>query len=313
MIRYNDDMREDWNVCIRNSCNGTFLFDRNYMDYHKDRFEDASLMFYHKNKLKGVMPANIQDGEIHSHNGLTYGGLIWDKRTSSLDVGLMLSMAYKYYSKEMGADALYYKPLPYIYHTYPASQDLYFITAKGAELIHRKLSTTIDISHAIPFTTLRRRCVAKALKAQLSVSTAEDEAHWQSFWKILTEVLQKRHRQTPVHTVKEILYLKSLFPHQIRLLTIEKNMQVVAGTVLFITENVVHAQYISSDDVGYKTGALDYLLSSILNSDICQGRQYFDFGVSTEDEGAKLNEGLLFQKEGFGGRGICYDEYLIKI
>jgi hypothetical protein len=90
-------------------------------------------------------------------------------------------------------------------------------------------------------------------------------------------------------------------------------MQVVAGTVLFITENVVHAQYISSDDVGYKTGALDYLLSSILNSDICQGRQYFDFGVSTEDEGAKLNEGLLFQKEGFGGRGICYDEYLIKI
>ena len=37
---------------------------------------------------------------------------------------------------------------------------------------------------------------------------------------------------------------------------------------------------------------------------------YFDFGRSTEHpDGSGLNEPLVFQKEGFGGRGLCYDIY----
>lgn len=36
---------------------------------------------------------------------------------------------------------------------------------------------------------------------------------------------------------------------------------------------------------------------------------FFDFGKSTEDEGNYLNHNLIFQKEGFGGRGVCYDSY----
>ena len=39
----------------------------------------------------------------------------------------------------------------------------------------------------------------------------------------------------------------------------------------------------------------------------------FDFGVSTEQRGSYLNEGLIFQKEGFGGRAICYDTYAIDL
>jgi hypothetical protein len=37
---------------------------------------------------------------------------------------------------------------------------------------------------------------------------------------------------------------------------------------------------------------------------------YFDFGRSTENaDGSGLNEPLVFQKEGFGARGLCYDIY----
>ena len=36
---------------------------------------------------------------------------------------------------------------------------------------------------------------------------------------------------------------------------------------------------------------------------------YFDFGTSNEEGGKVLNTSLIYQKEGFGGRGVVYDTY----
>jgi hypothetical protein len=41
---YHAEDLETWNRFNQASRNGTFLFDRGYMDYHADRFTDASLM-----------------------------------------------------------------------------------------------------------------------------------------------------------------------------------------------------------------------------------------------------------------------------
>jgi hypothetical protein len=63
------------------SKNGTFMLDRNYMDYHSDRFIDHSLIFYdEKDKLIAGMPASLHENEIISHGGITYGGIISDKK-----------------------------------------------------------------------------------------------------------------------------------------------------------------------------------------------------------------------------------------
>ena len=40
--RYAAAQRELWDQFIRESKNGTFLFMRDYMDYHQDRFVDFS-------------------------------------------------------------------------------------------------------------------------------------------------------------------------------------------------------------------------------------------------------------------------------
>ena len=66
-----------WNSFIKSSKNGTFMLDRNYMDYHSDRFVDNSLMFYDEDgSLTAVMPASLHENELRSHGGLTYGGII---------------------------------------------------------------------------------------------------------------------------------------------------------------------------------------------------------------------------------------------
>ncbi len=38
-------------------------------------------------------------------------------------------------------------------------------------------------------------------------------------------------------------------------------------------------------------------------------KRYFDFGISTEQDGSYLNNGLIAHKEGFDARAITYDTY----
>ena len=56
---YKDSYKADWNDFIDSSKNSTFLFNRNFMDYHSDRFEDFSLMVYDKSELIAILPLNI--------------------------------------------------------------------------------------------------------------------------------------------------------------------------------------------------------------------------------------------------------------
>lgn len=83
----------------------------------------------------------------------------------------------------------------------------------------------------------------------------------------------------------------------------------VAGALLYFVGKVVHVQYIASNDIGKQTSALDYLFNYLIQDDIFSDMEYFDFGTSVEQNGYKLNEGLIFQKEGFGARTVLYNQY----
>ena len=74
--RYSADRADEWNAFVAVSKNATFLFDRRYMDYHSDRFQDCSLMVYYKSSLYALLPANLKGDTLYSHQGLTYGGLL---------------------------------------------------------------------------------------------------------------------------------------------------------------------------------------------------------------------------------------------
>ena len=41
--------------------------------------------------------------------------------------------------------------------------------------------------------------------------------------------------------------------------------------------------------------------------------RYFEFGTSMAEDGINLNEGLILQKEGFGGRAVACKIYSINI
>ena len=86
ICRYTPDKAALWDEFVGRSRQGTFLFERAYMDYHQDRFADHSLMVYRKARLFALLPANATDGVLWSHQGLTYGGLLTGPEATVEDV-----------------------------------------------------------------------------------------------------------------------------------------------------------------------------------------------------------------------------------
>lgn len=303
--RYRREDKELWNSFVNKARNATFLFDRNYMDYHADRFDDNSFMFYHKGKLKAVLPANVAGDNLYSHQGLTYGGLLLDKKATVEDV-LECFDILNSWLRENGISKVVYKALPWIYQQYPSEEDLYALTWKcKAQLISRNIASTIVIDNKLKFAESRKSGIRKALSLNIEVGESNDV---DGFWHVLEDNLGNRYNAKPVHTANEMKLLMSRFPNNIRLYVAKMNGEIVGGTLIYVTPQVVHTQYISASVEGKKHGALDLLFDYIINK-VYANCRYFDFGKSTEQGGAYLNEPLIFQKEGFGGRGVCYDWY----
>lgn len=304
---YSDHLLQDWNRFLYQSKNGVFLFDRRYMEYHKERFEDASALIYNGDKIVALFPASKKNNEISSHQGLTYGGLIYGKDFKAVDAMDVLSLLCAYY-KEDGNEILIYKSIPYIFHAYPAQEDLYALFRMNAHLYRRDLFSVVPIKNPISFSETKRQLVRKCEKQKVEVAETHECS---SFWNLLTEVL-RRHDATPVHTLNEIVYLKNKFPEQIRLFVALDQTELLAGVLVYDYGNVVHTQYMANSQKGRKLGALDYINFKLI-TDFFKDREYYSFGSSNEDNGKILNEGLSMQKENMGGRGIAHDFYKIDL
>ena len=298
-------MADEWNLFVAASKNGTFLFDRHFMDYHSDRFCDHSLLVYRDQRLYALLPANQKDDTLVSHGGLTYGGLVTDSRCSAKGV-LDAFTAINEYLRQQGFRHVVYKAVPWIYHQLPAEEDLYALTSVcHARLTIRDISSAIIGDRKIRFSESRKSGIRKAHRQGLTIAESTDFA---AFWQILNENLTGKYGVRPVHSVAELELLHSRFPEKIRLYMVFDGETPVGGTLLFLTPQVLHTQYISANAFGKQHGAIDLLFDHLINNTY-KDYPYIDFGKSTVSDSADLNEQLIFQKEGFGARAVCYDTY----
>ena len=305
IVRYQADQSAEWDAFVAQSKNGTFLFSRGYMDYHSNRFADHSLMFYREDRLHALLPANAEGDRFCSHRGLTYGGVVMSETTTAAHVQ-QLFRELNEYLHQAGFRRVLYKPVPHIFHHFPAEEDVYSLfSVCHAQLVDRSLSSTIDLSQPLKWHRDRKYGVNKAVRNGV---VCGESTEWAGFWAVLEMNLMHKYGARPVHTLQEIELLHSRFPSNIRLFTAEKDGHVLGGTVIYVTPLVVHAQYISACPEGKQLRVIDALFDYLLHRCDWEAR-YFDFGTSNEDDGRILVEPLIYQKEGFGGRGICYDWY----
>lgn len=303
--RYTPEHVDEWNQFVAESKNGVFLFDRRYMDYHSDRFCDHSLMFYSDGRLLAVLPAHQSGDTLCSHNGLTYGGLVMSPRLTVVQT-MHLFREMNEYLRSQGIRHVSYKAIPWIYHRLSAEEDLYALYHEcHARIVARDFATNIYLSAGLRWERVRRRGIVRARNAGVVV---ERSNHYEAFWQVLADNLMNKYGVKPVHSLQEIELLQERFPQNIQLYQAVREGKVLGGVVLYISSQVVHAQYSSASPEGKKLGVIDLLYDQIFKD--YRDYPYFDFGRSTEHpDGSGLNENLVFQKEGYGGRGLCYDIY----
>ena len=285
--RYTSGQADEWNAFVTASKNGTFLFDRRYMDYHSDRFEDCSLMVYYKSELYALLPANRVADTLYSHQGLTYGGLLMtsDSKTAVVRDAFVAVNAFL---RQEGIRRVRYKHIPWIYASLPSEEDLFALhNVCQAQICSRDVSSVVMLSHRLPLSELRGRCVKKARKAGVEIREVQDCG---AFWPLLEANLKARYNARPVHSLEEITLLRSRFPQHIRLFVACKDGRVIGGTLLYIYGRTVKTQYISANDEGRRVGALDLLFTTLLDQCSENGMEYFDFGTSNRPDNNDLND-----------------------
>ena len=308
--RYNDLSKSEWDEFVRHSKNSHFMFYRDYMDYHSDRFVDSSLMFYDKKeRLIAILPANVQERKLYSHQGLTFGGLLLNIKATTEKVCELFLALTEFLKQEGDIDTIVYKRMPDFYNAYPSQEDLYALFLLNADVIRRDVSSLINISNPLPYSKLRKRTINKAKKEPIFVSEEND---FSDMWLLLRQVLMVQHGTKPVHSLEEIAMLRLKFPSNIKCYTARLHDELLAGAVIYETEKVAHTQYLANSEKGRDLGALDFIVNHLIKN-VYSDKKYFNFGISTEDDGLTLNKGLIAQKEGFGARAFVHDFYEIQI
>ena len=305
VIRYSEEKKDTWDAFNLESKKYLFMFNRNYMDYHKDRFKDHSLMFYNDDKLVAILPMSEKDDMLISHGGLTYGGVISGNDMKQHIMDDVFSVLISYASKAE-FKTIIYKSIPYIYDAQVADEDIYALFVNHATLDAVEAATVINLNDPLKMESQRKRHILRAEREGVVVEEFTSNKDFNKFIDMENEVLMTRHNTHAVHTGDELALLHSYFPDNIHLFGAMKEGQMIAGSVVYEYDNVVHTQYLAAGEIAREVGALDLVVNFIIEK-YKTSKQWLDFGISTEDGGRYLNQGLVAQKEGFGGRTVAYE------
>jgi hypothetical protein len=207
---------------------------------------------------------------------------------------------------DCGYTRLRYKVVPHIFQRLPLDEDTYCFLLLDGHRYRCDLSAFVDLREPRRYHTLRRRRLRRAGAADLIVGYDED---LEPLWRVVSDNLAERHGARPVHSLQDIMELRARFPDNIKVITAQRQGQILAGSVLFVTPGVVHTQYLASSRAGRELSALDAVIDFAINRATEDGKSYFDFGTSNEEGGRKLNEGLYGYKLSFGAASCAHEFY----
>ena len=308
--RYNTALKREWDEFVKLAKNSHFLFLRDYIEYHQDRFDDISLIVRKKpnGKIIAMLPACEKNSNIYSHLGLTFGGFIV---STQMTTAMMLDVFsnIKKFLRELGYLKLYYKAMPHIYHKGSAEEDLYALFRNKADLYRVDVSSVLDYRWQPPKSRIFERNVKNGDNFGLEVKKTED---YKSFMKIVYDCLKEKYSTLPTHNTEEIEYLASKFPQNIELYGCYLDSILVAGAIVYKSETAATLQYAFANTSGKEVGSLQFLINTLIKK-YEKTSSYFVYGISTENEGQYLNEDLIRTKEYSGCRAIVYQFYCLDL
>lgn len=309
--RYTEKVKEKWDqFVLQESMNGTFLQTRKFIEYHpEDRFVDHSLIVYKGKTMVACILACelIEEDEkvFFSHKGTTFGGIILAKQIYNATKVALIMNCFEEYLKSEGFEKVYLKMTPAIFARENTDLLDYYLYQRGY-VQYTELNYYIDIKEynkdiLSNFSSGKRRDYRYSLKNGLKFQKLESCKEMAEFYGVLQLNLKKL-GLCCVHTFEELMDLKyNRFNEKIEFYGVYYGTKIIAGSMLFLfDERIVHTQYLASDEQYLKMYPMDFLIYNLICCAIEKKKEFFTFGVCTENRGKYLNLGLSRFKEGFG-------------
>lgn len=311
IMEYDSSHKEKWDCFVmEKSMNGTFLQTKNFLDYHGERFRDASLMIYKGNDtIVAVVPAceiNESGKKIfHAHCGSTFGGIVIAESFYNIEhMDAVMTVLEDYLSKKQ-YDEVRIKCTSDIFSKQNNNLLYYFLFQRGYAS-YDELSCYIDFAEykediISNFSSGRRRDYKYSLKNNMEFRKIASDDEIAEFYTILCDNLQKFGAQ-PVHSFEELLEFKNeRLKNVVEFYGVYSGQKMIAGSMVFLFgSKVFHTQYLAADQSCLKLFPMNFLDTNLIMVAREKGFQYFSFGTSTEEHGKALNKHLAEFKEGFG-------------
>lgn len=311
IMEYNEEFKQKWDSFVmRQSVNGTFLQSKQFLDYHGDRFEDASLIIYKGNDtIVAVVPAcTVNDGDkkiFNAHCGSTFGGIVMAESFYNIEHMDAVMTVLEEYLANKGYNEARIKCTSDIFAKKNSNLLYYFLFQRGY-IPYDEISCYIDFEsykEDIPsnFTAGRRRDYKYSLKNNPEFKKLESDEDVSQFYDILCENLQKFDAK-PVHSLDELLEFKNeRLKDEVEFYGVYVENKMIAGSMVFLFGNqVFHTQYLAADQSCLKMFPMNFMDTELIRTAREKGFRYFSFGTSTEEHGKVLNKRLAEFKEGFG-------------
>ncbi|MEZ0181754.1 FemAB family protein [Flavobacterium oncorhynchi] len=299
-----------WNDFIDQAKNATFLFHRDFMEYHADRFEDFSLLIFEDEKLRAILPANKRSNSVYSHQGLTYGGLVFSAKLNG-EKAVSILDAVLFFLNENSIETFYYKPIPSFYLSGGNQEIDFFLFKRGAVLERKEMNLAVNLNLPLKISKSKLKHFRRIENLDLDIIEEED---FLPFWnEVLEPRLSEKFNVKPVHSKEEITLLKNRFPQNIKQFSVYQNDEIIAGITIFETKNIVKSQYGATSKKGEEVRALDFLFINLIHKYKRKGKHFFDMGIVNDDNDSGYHAGLLKQKEELGCTVYNQDFYKIEI
>lgn len=312
--KYNRDLSGWWDKFVWKANNGTLFHTRRFLSYHDEgKFQDHSLIFSEGSTACALFPAALRviDGKrvLSSHCGASYGGFVYDEKTSIRTAFDLVESLLEHAEKEK-IDRIEMTLPPLIYLARPSNYIDFALYKNGFIYKKREVSSVIPLDFNTgdiyqQFKPEARTATRRSQKLGVKIKIKED---FSQFYPILKKNLKLRHNVNPTHTLEELLRLKKLFPERILQFGAYLEDKMIAGVTNFLcNDRVVLAFYISHDEDYQKYRPVNFLFYEIIKWSIEKGYKFLDYGIFTVNEDP--NWGLGKFKESFGARGILRETF----
>ncbi|MGB3590764.1 MAG: hypothetical protein WBA16_03680 [Nonlabens sp.] len=308
VIYYQPEYRDVWDTFVAQVPGGTFLFDRNFMEYHSDRFCDASLMIYRKGELFCCIPASIDGNKWTSHAGLTFGGLVFAQDVSSeMMQEIIISIQHILFNNNCRQINFKLPIAPYHPQISTIIQGL-----ENSHFVPTGTFTNVTVSVDRPVAANSKK-TAGYRNGKFDGLQIKRKTNFEAFWnQLLIPQLASKHQTKPVHNLAEIQLLAQRFPNNIIQHNVYYENLLVAGVTYFLFKGIAKSQYAACNDLGRKNRAMDFVYLESMRFFKDFGYAYLDLGTVNKDDG-RIDEGLYKFKTELGGKAFNQMTYALEL